>query len=270
MNANREPICGDPAALAGYLYGECSPDEQAAMAAHLATCEPCRMDIDTLRETREALTAWAVPSGTAGVRVAVETLHTSPSRGWNWSAMPVWAQAAAALFIFACGAAGAAVMNLDVRSDAAGITVRTGWGARLEVAPALDATAPDAAALDARIRAVVHAVVDAAGQQGLMETSRAVQAAAAPASTPEAPGAQPAAAEDVLRRVEQMLTASETRQQRELALRVSQVLRDVDSQHRSDMARIERTVSPVAGLTAEEIQEQRQMLNYLMRVSQTK
>jgi hypothetical protein len=36
------------------------------------------------------------------------------------------------------------------------------------------------------------------------------------------------------------------------------------------MARIERTVSPVAGVTNEEIQEQRQMLNYLMRVSQTK
>jgi hypothetical protein len=67
-----------------------------------------------------------------------------------------------------------------------------------------------------------------------------------------------------------MLAASEDRQQRELALRVTQVLRDVDSQHQADMARIERTVSPVAGVTNEEIQEQRQMLNYLMRVSQTK
>ena len=255
MNANREPICGDPAALAGYLYGECSPDEQAALSAHLATCEQCRTDIDALQETREALTAWAVPSGTAGVRVAVETLHTSPSRGWNWSAVPVWAQAAAAVFIFACGAAGAAVMNLDVRYDAAGLTVRTGWGARPSAAPALDATA-----VDARIRAVVQAV----------ETPRPVQAAAVTGSTPVATGGQPAAAEEVMRQVEQMLAASETRQQRELALRVSQVLRDVDSQHRSDMARIERTVSPVAGLTADEIQEQRQMLNYLMRVSETK
>ncbi|MEQ1898753.1 MAG: zf-HC2 domain-containing protein [Vicinamibacterales bacterium] len=264
MNANREPICGDPAALVGYLYGECSPDEQAALSAHLATCEQCRTDIDALQETREVLAAWAVPSGVPGVRVAVEPPHTFPSRGWNWSAVPVWAQAAAAVFIFACGAAGAAVMNLDVRYDAAGLTVRTGWGARPAAAPALDA------AVDARIRAVVHA----AAQQASAEASRPVRSTAADAvaggSTPTATGAQPAAAEDVLRRVEQMLAASETRQQRELALRVSQVLRDVDSQHRSDMARIERTVSPVAGLTAEEIQEQRQMLNYLMRVSQTK
>ena len=264
MNANREPICGDPAALAGYLYGECSPNEQAALSAHLAICEQCRTDIDALQETREALTAWAVPSGAPGVHVAVEPSHASPSRGWNWSAVPVWAQAAAAVFIFACGAAGAAVMNLDVRYDAAGLTVRTGWGARPSAAPALDATA-----VDARIRAVVQAVVQQT-QGASVETPRPVQAAAVMGSTPAAPGAQPAAAEEVMRQVEQMLAASETRQQRELALRVSQVLRDVDSQHRSDMARIERTVSPVAGLTAEEIQEQRQMLNYLMRVSETK
>ena len=257
MNANRESICGDPAALAGYLYGECSPDERAALTAHLATCEPCRTDIEALRETREALTAWAAPDDAPGVRVAVEPPHTTRAGGWSWSAAPAWMQAAAAVFIFACGAAGAAVMNLDVRYDAAGVTVRTGWSARPTAAPVLDA-----AAVDARIRAVV--------QQASVETARPAPAAAVTGSTPAAPGAQPAAAAEVLRQVEQMLAASETRQQRELALRVSQVLRDVDSQHRSDMARIERTVSPVAGLRVEEIQEQRQMLNYLMRVSQTK
>ena len=255
MNANRESICGDPAALVGYLYGECSPDERAALTAHLATCEPCRTDVDALRETREALTAWTAPDDAPGVRVAVEPPHTTRSGGWGWSAVPVWAQAAAAVFIFACGAAGAAVMNLDVRYDATGLTVRTGWGASPAAAPV-----PDAAAIDERIRAVLR--------QAPAEAPLSVRAVSA--SPAAATGAQSATAEDLLRRVEQMLAASESRQQRELALRVSQVLRDVDSQHRSDMARIERTVSPVAGLTAEEIQEQRQMLNYLMRVSQTK
>ncbi len=255
MNANRESICGDPAALAGYLYGECSTDEQAALAAHLATCELCRTDLDALRETRQALAAWAAPDDAPGVHVAVEPPHTTRSGGWSWSAVPVWAQAAAAVFIFACGAAGAAVMNLDVRSDATGMTVRTGWGARAAAAPVLDA-----AAIDERIRAAVR--------QASAEAPRSVQAVSA--SPAAATAAEPATAADLLRRVEQMLAASESRQQRELALRVSQVLHDVDSQHRSDMARIERTVSPVAGLTADEIQEQRQMLNYLMRVSQTK
>ena len=255
MNANRESICGDPAALAGYLYGECSPDERAALSAHLAACESCRTDIGALRDTREALTAWTAPDDAPGVRVAVESPHTTRSGGWSWSAVPAWAQAAAAVFLFACGAAGAAVMNLDVRYDATGMTVRTGWGASPGAAPVLDA-----AAVDERIRAVMR--------QAPAEAARPVQAVAA--SPAVATGAQPAAAAEVLRQVEQMLAASETRQQRELALRVSQVLRDVDSQHRSDMARIERTVSPVAGLTVEEVQEQRQMLNYLMRVSQTK
>ena len=100
---------------------------------------------------------------------------------------------------------------------------------------------------------------------------RAAVAATGAAASPSvvSASASGAAGEDLIHRVEQMVAASETRQQQQLALRVSQVLHDVDSQHQADIARIERTVSPVAGLTAQEIQEQRQMLNYLMRVSQT-
>ena len=92
MNANRESICGDPAALAGYLYGECSPDERAALSAHLAACESCRTDIEALRDTREALTAWTAPDDALGVRVAVESPHTTRSGGWSWSAVPAWAR----------------------------------------------------------------------------------------------------------------------------------------------------------------------------------
>lgn len=253
MNANREPICGDPAALAGYLYDECSLEEQAALTAHLAMCDRCRLEVDGLHETRLALTAWAAPDASPGVRALPDPPRVAGPRRWNWSAAPVWAQAAAAVFVFAIGAAAAAVMNVDVRYDATGLTVRTGWGERPVPAVA-------AAAGDARTPAAVS--------QAQAAVSRPVEAAAA-AATP-ATALQPATSEELLRRVEQMLAASESRQQRELALRVSQVLHDVDSQHRADMARIERTVSPVAGLTAEEIQEQRQMLNYLMRVSQTK
>ncbi len=57
MNANRASICGDPAALAGYLYDEGSLDEHAALTAHLAMCDQCRAEIDALHETRLALTA---------------------------------------------------------------------------------------------------------------------------------------------------------------------------------------------------------------------
>lgn len=250
MTLKHDPICGDAAALAGYLYDECDPEERAAVSAHLAVCDRCTADLAGLRGTRDTLAVWAAPEGVAGVRIEPEPpVMAVPRHRWAWmTAGSAWMQAAAAVFLFALGATAAAVLNLDVRYDASGISVRTGWSER--PAGAAGVAGLDAAALDERIRTVV----------------RQTQGNTATAATATASG-EPA---EVLQRVEQMLAASEERQQRELALRVSQVLRDVDSQHQADMARIERTVSPVAGLTTEEIQQQRQMLNYLMQVSQTK
>lgn len=258
MTANRDPICGDPAALAGYLYEECDPAERAAMSAHLAGCERCTAELAGLRGTRDTLAAWLPPETVLDIRVADEVEAVSTARPPRWTSAPVWAQAAAALLVFALGAAVAAALNVDVRYDAAGVTVRTGWGARPAEAPV--ANAVDPTALDERIRTIVREAQETTATQAAVPVASTVAAGATAGASPE----------ELLRRVEQMLAASESRQQRELALRVSQVLHDVDSQHRADMARIERTVSPVAGLTAAEIQEQRQMLNYLMRVSQTK
>jgi hypothetical protein len=257
MTENRDSICGDGAALAGYLYGECEPGERATMSAHLAVCERCTADLASLRATRDTLAVWAPPSGAAAVRIEPQLTPVAAPPGRRalmtpaWMA-PVWTQAAAAVLLFALGAGVAAVFNLNVRYDAAGVSVRTGWSER--PAGAAPVAGFDAAALDERIRTIV----------------RQTQASASEADPVAAAAAGGSAPDELLRKVEQLLAASEDRQQRELALRVSQVLRDVDSQHQADMARIERTVSPVAGLTTEEIQEQRQMLNYLMRVSQTK
>ena len=65
-----------------------------------------------------------------------------------------------------------------------------------------------------------------------------------------------------------MIEDSEQRQQRELALRTAEVVRDFDAQRRDDLARIERTMGQMDGTTGVEVAQQRQMLNYLMRVSQ--
>src|SRR5262249_2372039 len=91
-------------------------------------------------------------------------------------------------------------------------------------------------------------------------------AAAAPQPTPVVATTN----SDIMRQMRQLVADSEARQQKELALRVSQVVRDLDSTHRADLARIERTVSPMEGVRTEELRQQRQMLNYLMRVSQQK
>jgi hypothetical protein len=75
----------------------------------------------------------------------------------------------------------------------------------------------------------------------------------------------PPADEATIRRVQQMLAASEERQQRELALRLTQFTVDMNMQRRADLQRITQSF----GQFDEQILRQRQMLNNVMRVSLT-
>ena len=72
----------------------------------------------------------------------------------------------------------------------------------------------------------------------------------------------------MLARVRQLVEESEQRQQRELAIRMTQVMRDFDTQRRMDLAQIQGNFSQIEGATGAQVREQRDMLNYLMRVSQ--
>ena len=86
--------------------------------------------------------------------------------------------------------------------------------------------------------------------------------------TTTGPAAASAGDAQMLERVRAMIQDSEQRQQRELALRTAEVVRDFDAQRRVDLTRIERTLGQMDGTTGVEVEQQRQMLNYLMRVSQ--
>jgi hypothetical protein len=72
----------------------------------------------------------------------------------------------------------------------------------------------------------------------------------------------------LMTRVRALIAESEQRQQRELALRTAELVRDFDSQRQFDLAQIQRNFGQIEGLTGAEVREQREMLNYLMRVSQ--
>jgi hypothetical protein len=68
--------------------------------------------------------------------------------------------------------------------------------------------------------------------------------------------------------VKQLIAASETRTQREMALRMAEVLRDVDTQRRADMRRVADGLGVLEGRTGAAVAQQREMMNYLLRVSQ--
>ena len=245
--------CDDKQTLIAYLYDEVDGATRSRVDAHLASCARCAAEIRSLGDVRLELSQWAPPDAELGFAIvrtsqqpAAQVLR--PAR-W-WQTVPVWAQAAAAILVLA---AGASIANIQVRSDANGFVVTTGW-----MTPALS----EPSASEARAIRVDGAPNDdwrsavASLEQQLRSEIRAsrepeaVRVAAAPAD------------EATLRRVRQLLEASEQRQQREFALRFTQFAREMDMQRSTDFQRIRS----VYGAFDEQMFRQQQMLNNLNNV----
>jgi hypothetical protein len=71
--------------------------------------------------------------------------------------------------------------------------------------------------------------------------------------------------------VRALVEESERRQQRELALRLGEALRDVSAQRQSDLARIDRSIGAMQNSTGLEILRTRETINdinnYIVRTS---
>jgi hypothetical protein len=215
----------------GYVYDEGERAEREAAVAHLAMCPACAAEVEAMQATRRQLAAWAPPEPAgrlaADVTSATPAPVLRPPRWWQ-GAVPVWAQAAAALVLFAAGLA------------LGGTTSR--WLAA--PAPPAAAVSPDALAdAEQRLRAEI-------------DDLRGAMTAVADGDA------------DTLARVRALIVESEARQQRELALRTADVLRDFDAQRRLDLARVDEAVGEMQDLAGAEAAEQRRLLDYLIRVSQ--
>lgn len=242
--------CGDDVALMEYAYGETDSQTSAVIAAHMVTCSMCADEVQAVENTREGLRAWTPPDVALGFQVT-STLPAPvlrPARWWR-QPLPAWAHAAAAVVLFGAG------MGLGaLRGAAPAVTT--------QISPATQGTvvsASDLAALEARLREELARAVDA---QARASVESAPVAASATSTLPAVER------EALLRQVRGLISESERRQQQELALRTAEVVRDVDVQRRGDLARIERTFGQMEGTTGVQVEQQRQLLNYLMRVSQ--
>jgi anti-sigma factor RsiW len=241
--------CGDHDALVSYLYDECDPQQRRAISAHVAICAACASEVAALTATREQLALWSPPDALLGFKIVSEEPARSnvlrPPRWWR-QPLPAWAQAAAAVLIFGTGMTLGALRNVAVRGPEGSAPLSGSAPPVAAVASsATPATIKDLAALEQRLRSEMSQI-------------RAVSA----------PDRQSATSAQVFARVRQMIDDSEQRQQRELALRTTALVRDFDAQRNDDIARIERTIGQMDGTTGAEVAQQRQVLNYLMRVSQ--
>jgi hypothetical protein len=249
---------GRDEAIVALLYDETdgSPAERARFEAHVQTCASCRAEVAALRGVRTQLARWSPPEP-INLQVGIGN-----SQGAWWRQIPAWAQVAAALLFLGVSAG---IANLDVRYDQNGLSVKTGWSdtsggssrsaapgpaGRPELTQAGAANAPwkaDLVALESQLKKEIHAT----------------QASGSPALVRTASTASTASDAEVTRRVRALVEESEKRQQRELALRIAELLRDVNAQRQADLVKIDRTLGVVQNNVGIEVMKNRQQINQM-------
>jgi hypothetical protein len=270
-------ICGysgdRDAALMDYLYGEMAAEGQAAFDAHLAACARCRTELAALGTVRRQLARWSPPEIESTRR---DLTHgglrgrPEPSRGSSrWRNLPAWAQVAAAIVVLGVSAG---LANLNVHYDPRnGLNIRTGWWREAQrgdiPAPAnrneSQTNAPSNISADALSARPWRGDLMALERQLRSEMHAATAGGAAVAHTP-APADQ-----DSIRRMKVLVDESERRQQRELALRVTALIQDLNAQRQADLRRIDQNLGLIQDRTGVEVLRNRQMIDYYMqRVSQ--
>ena len=168
---NDMSLCGNHEVLIGYVYDECAPADREAIAAHLAVCASCAEEIQTLRDTRAHLGAWSPPALPLGFQItrteSEAPAHVLRPAAWWRQPLPAWAQAAAAVVIFA---AGMSVSGFRSSGESPASTVAQAPApAPVAVTNAVDdvrVTRAEFARLEARLRSIENADVQLASHSG--------------------------------------------------------------------------------------------------------
>ena len=239
--------CDDKSLLVSYLYEECGDADRARAEAHFAGCATCRDELEALTGVRGRLANWAPPEPAPAFRMVPADDVTLSHQPWTrWQSAPVWSLAAAAVFLVA-----ASVANLEIRYGADGLVVRTEWS---EAAPSQTADVADDAAWEADLAALEADLRSEFGAPAA-DTPAAVTAGSTPDPQP------------LLTRVQRLIEESERRQQRDVALRFAQLMREVEVQRQADLFRIEEQVGQLEGLTQAEVVQHNEIMDYLVRVA---
>jgi hypothetical protein len=233
--------CGDPGALVAYLYDECEPGERELIAAHVTRCVTCASEIDALGATRRTLAAWTPPEMALGFQIT-RAHDTGPAKvpepkiAWWRAPLPAWAQAAAAVVIFAAGVSiglGRTPTSAQTSMREAGV-VPSAPTATAPTATAASVSREELAQLEQRLRSE-------------MSQMRTVSSSVAPA---------PASSSDaVLSQVKALIEQSNAEQNRDFTLRLVDLASDFDIRSR----RVMESVGQLQGAVRTEFGQQRQV-----------
>jgi hypothetical protein len=238
--------CGDPGALVAYLYDECEPGERELIAAHITRCATCASEIETLGATRRTLAAWTPPEMALGFQITraeqSEPAVNQPARvlepkiAWWRAPLPAWAQAAAAVVIFAAGVSIGVARNATTEQAPREAEV-------IPVATATNVSREELAELEQRLRAEMSQV-------------RTVSSVApAPARSADA----------LMSDMRALIEQSNAEQNRDFTLRLVELASDFDIRNR----RVAESVGQLQGAVRTEFGQQRQVNQQLInRVSE--
>jgi hypothetical protein len=215
------------------LYGEASEDVAARFATHAESCAACRDDLSGLNGVRQDLQAWGD-----------ESAQPAPRR--YWPQMRGLAIAASLLLAFG---AGFLVSHTEVRDGAVAVRFRDG-------APPSGDFPQDLVRQTAENRAAIEALkVSFSGAPG---TSGGALPAGGRASSSE---------EALLRKVQEMIRASEARQQVVMQTSLSELGQQSDAQRRYDLARISAGLSYLESKTGADVARTNELMSHLVRVA---
>ncbi len=258
--------CDDKETLIAFIYDELEAETRRQVSAHLVTCAACASEVEGLRLVQQDLAQWQPPEIALNFEIAQRPATVLRPSRWSLPTVPAWAQLAAAVLVFAVGAA---IANVQMRYDASGVTVTTGWMTP-NLSPASRESRfastsaqewrPALTALEADLRKELQ-LVRATAVDGRQASVQPRAAAAPPAAT--------IAGNTLMRRVQSLIDESERRQREELALRLTQVNRDFEIQRRADLMKINSDFRQLQGRTGYVEGYQREIANVLRRVSTT-
>jgi len=250
--------CGDPGALVAYLYDECEPGERELIAAHITRCATCASEIETLGATRRTLAAWTPPEMALGFQITrAEQSEPAvnqpaarqpasvlqPKIAWWRAPLPAWAQAAAAVVIFAAGVSIGVARNATTEqtsSRAAGLNPQ-----------ATNATATNATATNV-------------SRQELAELEQRLRAEMSQPRTASSVTPVPARSADaVMSDVRALIDQSNAEQNRDFTLRLVELASDFDIRSR----RVAESVGQLRDTVVTESRQQRQFNNYMVNAS---
>ena len=242
--------CGDPGALVAYLYDECEPGERELIAAHITRCATCASEIDALGATRRTLAAWTPPELALGFQITrahdVGPAADQPARvlepkiAWWRAPLPAWAQAAAALVIFAAG------LSLGVASN-------TTSG---QTAPREAGLIPSATGTTTNVSRE-----ELAQLEQRLRTEMSQMRTPSSATTSSAATESARSADALMADVKALIAQGNEEQNRDFTLRLVDLASDFDIRNR----RVLESVGQLQGAVRTEFGQQRQVNEQLLR-----